>query len=169
MPGWRAVYVMPPTPNCLLHLSFWTSYRPQHQLISKCFWLNSSSCRSLNSNYSSRGNRNFRSEPSLTEWVQAHRLAWGYSAWVVAIARYFVQRTPNFILFLQNSNSLSYRYPMLFPPQSLNSYGDGGQEFASLPPLNNMMGGPEGLGCDQEPNSTDVLDGSESNPNFTKG
>lgn len=23
---------------------------------------------------------------------------------------------------------------MLFPPQSLNSYGDGGQEFASLPP-----------------------------------
>jgi len=48
--------------------------------------------------------------------------------------------------------------------QSLNgcgiSYGcDGGQEFASLPPLVNMMGGAGGTGSEHEPNSTDVLDG----------
>ncbi|XP_033167745.1 uncharacterized protein LOC117145959 isoform X5 [Drosophila mauritiana] len=82
--------------------------------------------------------------------------------------------TPFSLGIQRNSSSLSHRYPMLFPPQSLSSYGmsfggDGGQEFASLPPLNNMMGGPEGLGCEHEPNSTDVLDGSGSNPNFSKG
>jgi len=53
---------------------------------------------------------------------------------------------------------------MLIPPQSLNgcgiSYGcDGGQEFASLPPLVNMMGGAGGTGSEHEPNSTDGLDG----------
>ncbi|EDX11583.1 GD19717 [Drosophila simulans] len=82
--------------------------------------------------------------------------------------------TPFSLGIQRNSSSLSHRYPMLFPPQSLSSYGmsfggDGGQEFASLPPLNNMMGGPEGLGCEHEPNSTDVLDGSGSNPNLSKG
>lgn len=57
---------------------------------------------------------------------------------------------------------------MLFPPQSFNGYGmglgDGGQEFASLPPLVNMMGGAGagGAGSEHEPNSTDVLDGSGS-------
>ncbi|XP_032579613.1 uncharacterized protein LOC6613808 isoform X3 [Drosophila sechellia] len=85
-----------------------------------------------------------------------------------------VPGTPFSLGIQRNSSSLSHRYPMLFPPQSLSSYGmsfggDGGQEFASLPPLNNMMGGPEGLGCEHEPNSTDVLDGSGSNPNFSKG
>ncbi|XP_039492428.1 uncharacterized protein LOC120452331 isoform X4 [Drosophila santomea] len=82
--------------------------------------------------------------------------------------------TPFSMGIQRNSNSLSHRYPMLFPPQSLNSYGmsfggDGGQEFASLPPLNDIMGGPEGLGSEHEPNSTDVLNGSGSHPNISKG
>ncbi|EDV47763.2 uncharacterized protein Dere_GG12296 [Drosophila erecta] len=82
--------------------------------------------------------------------------------------------TPFSMGIQRNSNSLSHRYPMLFPPQSVNSYGmsyggDGGQEFASLPPLNNMVGGPERLGSEHEQNSTDVLDGNGSNPNLSKG
>ncbi|EDW95641.2 uncharacterized protein LOC6535273 isoform X1 [Drosophila yakuba] len=82
--------------------------------------------------------------------------------------------TPFSMGIQRNSNSLSHRYPMLFPPQSLYSYGmsyggDGGQEFASLPPLNDIMGGPEGLGSEHEPNSTDVLNGSGSHPNISKG
>ncbi|XP_043656176.1 uncharacterized protein LOC122622074 isoform X2 [Drosophila teissieri] len=82
--------------------------------------------------------------------------------------------TPFSMGIQRNSNSLSHRYPMLFPPQSLNSYGmsyggDGGQEFASLPPLNDIMGGPEGLESEHEPNSTDVLNGSGSHSNIGKG
>ncbi|KAH8354545.1 hypothetical protein KR084_003829 [Drosophila pseudotakahashii] len=82
--------------------------------------------------------------------------------------------TPFSLGIQRHSHSLSHRYPMLFPPQSLNGYGsisyggDGGQEFASLPPLVNMMGGA-GAGSEHEPNSTDVLDGSGSNPNFSRG
>ncbi|KAI8046278.1 hypothetical protein M5D96_002480 [Drosophila gunungcola] len=72
------------------------------------------------------------------------------------------------------TNAQFHRYPMLFPPQNLNGYalgygGDGGQEFASLPPLVNMMGGAGGTGSEHGPNSTDVLDGSGSNPNFSRG
>ncbi|KAH8243003.1 hypothetical protein KR032_003622, partial [Drosophila birchii] len=89
--------------------------------------------------------------------------------------------TPFSLGIQRHSRSLSHRYPMLFPPQSLNGYGmgmgmgyggggDGGQEFASLPPLVNMMGaGAGGPGSEHEPNSTDVLDGSGSNPNFSRG
>ncbi|XP_070072909.1 uncharacterized protein [Drosophila takahashii] len=78
--------------------------------------------------------------------------------------------TPFSLGIQRHSHSLSHRYPMLFPPQSLNGYGgDGGQEFASLPPLVNIMGGAGGAGSEHEPNSTDVLDGSGSNPNFSRG
>ncbi|XP_017036338.1 uncharacterized protein [Drosophila kikkawai] len=86
--------------------------------------------------------------------------------------------TPFSLGIQRHSRSLSHRYPMLFPPQGLNGYGmgmgygggDGGQEFASLPPLVNMMGaGAGGTGSEHEPNSTDVLDGSGSNPNFSRG
>ncbi|KAH8340275.1 hypothetical protein KR074_011919 [Drosophila pseudoananassae] len=84
--------------------------------------------------------------------------------------------TPFSLGIQRQSHSLSHRYPMLFPPQSFNGYGmgyagDSGQEFASLPPLVNMMGsgGGGGAGSEHEPNSTDVLDGSGSNPNFSRG
>ncbi|XP_017057077.1 uncharacterized protein LOC108098570 isoform X2 [Drosophila ficusphila] len=85
-----------------------------------------------------------------------------------------VPGTPFSLGIQRHSHSLSHRYPMLFPPQNLNGYGmgyggDGGQEFASLPPLVNMMGGAGGTGSEHEPNSTDVLDGSGSNPNFSRG
>lgn len=65
---------------------------------------------------------------------------------------------------------------MLFPPQS-NGYGlnfglplagDGAQEFASLPPLVNMLGG-FGASPEHDQNSTDVIDGSGSNPNISRG
>ncbi|XP_034664656.1 uncharacterized protein LOC117899009 isoform X7 [Drosophila subobscura] len=85
--------------------------------------------------------------------------------------------TPFSLGIQRHSQALSHRYPMLFPPQSYpNGYGlgmgycgDGGQEFASLPPLVNMMGGTGGGGAasEHEQNSTDVLDGS--NPNFSRG
>ncbi|BFF88864.1 uncharacterized protein DMAD_07759 [Drosophila madeirensis] len=85
--------------------------------------------------------------------------------------------TPFSLGIQRHSQALSHRFPMLFPPQSYpNGYGmgmgycgDGGQEFASLPPLVNMMGGTGGGGAasEHEQNSTDVLDGS--NPNFSRG
>ncbi|XP_034138530.1 uncharacterized protein LOC117590197 isoform X6 [Drosophila guanche] len=85
--------------------------------------------------------------------------------------------TPFSLGIQRHSQALSHRYPMLFPPQSYpNGYGmgmgycgDGGQEFASLPPLVNMLGGTGGGGTtsEHEQNSTDVLDGS--NPNFSRG
>lgn len=65
---------------------------------------------------------------------------------------------------------------MLFPQQP-NGYGlgfglplpgDGGQDFTSLPPLVNMMGG-FGASPEHDQNSTDVLDGSGSNPNISRG
>lgn len=77
----------------------------------------------------------------------------------------------------QTQPPLSYRYPMMFPAQS-NGYGlgfglpgmhaDGGQDFASLPPLVNMLGG-FGASSEHDQNSTDVLDGSGSNPNISRG
>ncbi|XP_015038062.2 sun domain-containing protein 1 isoform X6 [Drosophila pseudoobscura] len=83
--------------------------------------------------------------------------------------------TPFSLGIQRHSQALSHRYPMLFPPQSYpNGYGlgmgycgDGGQEFASLPPLVNMMGGTGGATSEYEQNSTDVLNGS--NPNFSRG
>ncbi|XP_026839970.1 uncharacterized protein LOC6594379 isoform X6 [Drosophila persimilis] len=83
--------------------------------------------------------------------------------------------TPFSLGIQRHSQALSHRYPMLFPPQSYpNGYGlgmgycgDGGQEFASLPPLVNMMGGTGGATSEHEQNSTDVLNGS--NPNFSRG
>lgn len=76
----------------------------------------------------------------------------------------------------------NYRYPVLFPPQ-VNGYGlnfgmsmhsDGAQDFASLPPLLNILSGGGGgagfgVGSEHDQNSTDVLDGSGSNPNISRG
>ncbi|XP_016950659.1 uncharacterized protein LOC108024945 isoform X2 [Drosophila biarmipes] len=82
--------------------------------------------------------------------------------------------TPFRLGIQRHSHSLNHRYPMLIPPQGLNGYGtsyggDGDQEFASLPPLVNMMGGAGGTSSEHEPNSTDVLDESGSNPNINRG
>lgn len=59
----------------------------------------------------------------------------------------------------------------MFPQSGMGS-GPGGyyqqtdaQDFASLPPIVNMMGGSS----EMENNSTDVLDGSGSNPNISRG
>lgn len=46
---------------------------------------------------------------------------------------------------------------------------DGAQDFASLPPLLNVLSGFGGAGSEHEQNSTDVLDGSGSNPNMSRG
>ncbi|KAH8311588.1 hypothetical protein KR044_007094 [Drosophila immigrans] len=93
---------------------------------------------------------------------------------------YNMGAAPPFSLGIQRHTQppLSYRYPMLFPAQT-NGYShmgfglpamhaDGGQDFASLPPLVNMMGG-FGAGSEHDQNSTDVLDGSGSNPNISRG
>lgn len=80
----------------------------------------------------------------------------------------------------QQQQQPSYRYPVLFPPQ-VNGYGlnfgmsmqhnnsDGAQDFASLPPLLNVLSGFGGAGSEHEQNSTEVLDGSGSNPNMSRG
>ncbi|XP_017081681.1 uncharacterized protein LOC108114973 isoform X2 [Drosophila eugracilis] len=82
--------------------------------------------------------------------------------------------TPYSFGIQRHSHSLSHRYPMLFPPPSLNCHGisyggDDSHDFASLPPQVNMMGGAEGAGSENDPNSADVLGASGSNPSFNKG
>lgn len=62
----------------------------------------------------------------------------------------------------------------------MSMHSDGAQDFASLPPLLNILsgggggggggGGVYGVGgSEHDQNSTDVLDGSGSNPNISRG
>lgn len=79
---------------------------------------------------------------------------------------------PNFLK--HSSNSFNNRYSMMFPPVGGGVGGyypqnDGSQDFASLPPMVNIMGGSGGNSSEHENNSTDVLDGSGSNPNISRG
>ncbi|XP_075147798.1 uncharacterized protein LOC142221847 isoform X2 [Haematobia irritans] len=87
----------------------------------------------------------------------------------------FQRPMPNFMK-PSSANSFSNRYSMMFP--SINTGGtgggyypqnDGSQDFASLPPMVNIMGGSGGNSSEHENNSTDVLDGSASNPNISRG
>lgn len=72
-------------------------------------------------------------------------------------------------------NSFNNRYSMMFPSMNTGGVGgyypqnDGSQDFASLPPMMNIMGGSGGNSSEHENNSTDVLDGSASNPNISRG
>nr|XP_036212963.1 homeobox protein 13 isoform X4 [Bactrocera oleae] len=79
----------------------------------------------------------------------------------------FQRNVPN---YMKQSHFIN-RYSMMFPQSGMGS-GPGGyyqqtdaQDFASLPPIVNMMGGSS----EMENNSTDVLDGSGSNPNISRG
>ncbi|KAI9580480.1 hypothetical protein GQX74_012561 [Glossina fuscipes] len=78
--------------------------------------------------------------------------------------------------FMKNTN----RYTNMFPPMGLLTSGgtsyfsqtEGSQDFASLPPMVNIMGGNgggNGNSSEHENNSTDVLDGSTNNPNINRG
>ncbi|XP_053946163.1 uncharacterized protein LOC128855342 isoform X2 [Anastrepha ludens] len=79
----------------------------------------------------------------------------------------FQRNVPNYVKHSQYSN----RYAMMFPHSGMGPAPGGyyqqsdGQDFASLPPIVNMMGGSS----EMENNSTDVLDGSGSNPNISRG
>ncbi|XP_017470542.1 PREDICTED: myb-like protein AA isoform X2 [Rhagoletis zephyria] len=79
----------------------------------------------------------------------------------------FQRNVPN---YMKHSN-YNNRYSMMFPHSGMGPGIGGyyqqsdGQDFASLPPIVNMMGGSSEL----ENNSTDVLDGSGSNPNMSRG
>ncbi|XP_067617763.1 uncharacterized protein [Eurosta solidaginis] len=79
----------------------------------------------------------------------------------------FQRNVPN---YMKNSHYTN-RFSMMFPHSSMGPAPGGyyqqsdGQDFASLPPLVNMMGGSS----EMENNSTDVLDGSGSNPNISRG
>ena len=78
------------------------------------------------------------------------------------------QNMPNFMK--NSSNAFNNRYSMMFPP--VGGYypqNDGSQDFASLPPMVNIMGGSGGTSSEHENNSTDVLDGSGSHPNINRG
>ncbi|XP_065371825.1 probable basic-leucine zipper transcription factor J isoform X2 [Calliphora vicina] len=81
----------------------------------------------------------------------------------------FQRNMPNFMK--NSSNSFNHRYSMMFPPVGGGYYpqNDGSQDFASLPPMVNIMGGSGGTSSEHENNSTDVLDGSGSNPNISRG
>ncbi|XP_037826016.1 putative uncharacterized protein DDB_G0277255 [Lucilia sericata] len=81
----------------------------------------------------------------------------------------FQRNMPNFMK--HSSNSFNNRYSMMFPPVGGGYYqqNDGSQDFASLPPMVNIMGGSGGTSSEHENNSTDVLDGSGSNPNISRG
>ncbi|XP_028894115.1 signal transducer and activator of transcription B isoform X2 [Zeugodacus cucurbitae] len=79
----------------------------------------------------------------------------------------FQRNVPNYMKQSHYNN----RYSMMFPHSGMGP-GPGGyyqqtdaQDFASLPPIVNMMGGSS----EMENNSTDVLDGSGSNPNISRG
>uniref|UniRef100_A0A1A9WHU0 Uncharacterized protein n=1 Tax=Glossina brevipalpis TaxID=37001 RepID=A0A1A9WHU0_9MUSC len=88
------------------------------------------------------------------------------------------QNMPN---FMKNTN----RYTNMFSPMGLTSGGttsyfsqtEGSQDFASLPPMVNIMGSSSGGGggggngnsSEHENNSTDVLDGSTNNPHISRG
>ncbi|XP_013101779.2 uncharacterized protein LOC106083380 isoform X1 [Stomoxys calcitrans] len=82
---------------------------------------------------------------------------------------------PNFMK-PSSASSFSNRYSMMFPSIGTGGNGggyypqnDGSQDFASLPPMVNIMGGSGGNSSEHENNSTDVLDGSASNPNISRG
>ncbi|XP_023302431.2 putative mediator of RNA polymerase II transcription subunit 29 isoform X3 [Lucilia cuprina] len=82
----------------------------------------------------------------------------------------FQRNMPNFMK--HSTNSFNNRYSMMFPPVGGGYYqqNDGSQDFASLPPMVNIMGGSGGgTSSEHENNSTDVLDGSSSNPNISRG
>ncbi|XP_004531062.1 uncharacterized protein LOC101448638 [Ceratitis capitata] len=79
----------------------------------------------------------------------------------------FQRSVPNYMKQSHYNN----RYSMMFPNSGMGSAPGGyyqqndGQDFASLPPIVNMLGGSS----EMENNSTDVLDGSGSNPNISRG
>uniref|UniRef100_A0A1I8M5R6 Uncharacterized protein n=1 Tax=Musca domestica TaxID=7370 RepID=A0A1I8M5R6_MUSDO len=84
----------------------------------------------------------------------------------------FQRPMPNFMK-PSSMNAFNNRYSMMFPSMSTGGYypqNDGSQDFASLPPMVNIMGGGSGgNSSEHENNSTDVLDGSASNPNISRG
>ncbi|XP_073815610.1 probable cytochrome P450 304a1 isoform X5 [Musca autumnalis] len=88
----------------------------------------------------------------------------------------FQRPMPNFMK-PSSMNAFNNRYSMMFPSMMPGGGGyypqnDGSQDFASLPPMVNIMGGGGGSGgnsSEHENNSTDVLDGSASNPNISRG
>ncbi|XP_037940936.1 putative uncharacterized protein DDB_G0282499 isoform X2 [Teleopsis dalmanni] len=85
------------------------------------------------------------------------------SAFTSPFSHSFQRNVPN---FNKQSNSFYNRYSMMFPNSSgFYPINDGAQDFASLPPIVNMLGNSS----EHENNSTDVLDGSGSNPNISRG
>ncbi|XP_061391947.1 uncharacterized protein LOC133327405 [Musca vetustissima] len=84
----------------------------------------------------------------------------------------FQRPMPNFMK-PSSMNAFNNRYSMIYPSMTTGGYypqNDGSQDFASLPPMVNIMGGGSGgNSSEHENNSTDVLDGSASNPNISRG